>query len=105
VNSKIDRVASIQNADFGFLGRRLAFVGFALSKIGDCGGGLPQWVVQRSVELRRMLDASRIRFRRPRLGLGAQWHRGAQGQESGEEALPLSDATAHVLQVNLVETC
>jgi len=45
-------MARVQDADLGTLGRLLALVRLALAEIGDGRGGLPQRVVQRTIENR-----------------------------------------------------
>ena len=58
MDSEVDCMTSVENADFCSFRSQLAFVGLALSKIADCGGGLPHWIIQRAVELGRVFDGS-----------------------------------------------
>ena len=52
MNPEIHGVSRVQNAYFRLLGWRLAFAGFPLTELGNGFGGLPERVVQGSVELR-----------------------------------------------------
>jgi hypothetical protein len=61
MDSKVDSVACIQNANLGFLGSWLAFVWFALTEVGNRNGRLPQWVIKRAIEFWRALDWSGLR--------------------------------------------
>ncbi len=57
MNSKVDRMASVQNANFRALRGGFSFVRLPLAEIDDRLGRLPQGIVQGSVELRCMIDA------------------------------------------------
>jgi hypothetical protein len=56
MNAEVHGVSSVENAYFRLLGWRLAFVGFSLTELGNGFSGLPERVVQGSVELWSMID-------------------------------------------------
>ncbi len=58
MNPKIDGCPRIENANLCLFRCCLAFVWLALAKIGDRCGRLPKWVVEGSIETRRMIDAN-----------------------------------------------
>jgi len=59
-NSEINGVLCIENANFSAFRWLLAFVGFALQKIRDGSGLLPQRIVECAVELWRSIDRGRL---------------------------------------------
>ena len=61
VNSKIDRVPRVENADFCLLCRGLTFARLLLPEFRQRLCGLPDRIIKRPVELWRMLDARRLR--------------------------------------------
>jgi len=58
--SKIDGTPRVDNADLGLLRRWLALVRFPLAKIGYGQGRLPEWVIERPVELWSMRNGNRL---------------------------------------------
>src|SRR6267142_19589 len=61
MNSEIHGVSRVGNAHFRLLGWRIAFVGFPLAELHNGFGGLPERVVQGSVELWGVLNRSCFR--------------------------------------------
>jgi hypothetical protein len=61
INPEIHGVSRVENAYFCLLGWRLAFVGFSLTELRNGFGGLPERVVQGSVELWAVIDRSCFR--------------------------------------------
>ena len=86
MNSEVHSLPSVQNVHLRLLGWGLPFVGFSLPKIGNRFGGLPERVVQSSVESRWMLNwngfchtsfrlGNWVRFRSYRTGVAAALRR------------------------------
>ena len=78
-NAEIDFMLGVENADFGFLCRRLPLKRLSLPKVGNRGGLLPQEVVQCAVQLGGSVNADCLghaeRLLGPDLGLLRLWIR------------------------------
>jgi hypothetical protein len=93
VNSEVDGVSRVEDSDFGFLGGGLALMGFALAKIDDGLGQLPERVVESSVELRRVVNTGCLCGVR-RLCIWRQTNVGGRARDDAGEERECDDESA-----------